>query len=264
VPALARIVLFPIKALDGVAVSEARIRPAGGLDGDRELAMVDEQDRPVNGKRHVAVHGLRAVYDLPRRTVTLGIHNQGETAAFHLDRERDRLAAWLTGYFGFRVRLRHDPVRGFPDDVVYLGPTVVCVETLAAVAAWFPGLEVEEARRRFRANLELAGAEPFWEDRLVAEDEGPVPFDIGDVRFEGVELWPRCAVPTRDPKTGRADARFQKTFAERRRAALPAWAPAARFDHFYRLAVGTRIPASQAGKVVRIGDPVVLRARRAP
>lgn len=255
-PALVRIVLFPIKALDGVAVAQARIRPAGGLEGDREFAMVDEQDRPVNGKRHAAVHRLRAVYDLARRTVTLGVHGERETAAFHLDRERDRLAAWLTGYFGFGVRLRHDPVRGFPDDPVYLGPTVVCAETLAVVASWFPGLRVEDARRRFRTNLELAGADPFWEDRLVAEDGSPVPFCIGTVRLEGVEPWPRCAVPTRDPDTGLADALFQKVFAERRRAALPAWAPAARFDHFYRLGVGTRVPATEAGKVVRIGDAV--------
>ncbi|MDQ7857401.1 MAG: MOSC N-terminal beta barrel domain-containing protein [Armatimonadota bacterium] len=257
-PHLARILLFPIKALDGVAVPQARIRPAGGLEGDRELAMFDEQDRKINGKRHAAVHRLRAVYDLQRRTVTLRVQGEAATAAFHLDHERDRLAAWLSGYFDFEVRLRSDPVRGFPDDPVYLGPTVVGAETLAAVAGWFPGLRVEDARRRFRANLELEGGGPFWEDRLVAEAESPVPFRIGPVRLEGVEPWPRCAVPTRDPDTGETDALFQKTFAQRRRATLPAWAPVARFDHFYRLAVGTRTPASEAGKVIRVGDPVAL------
>jgi hypothetical protein len=45
-------------------------------------------------------------------------------------------------------------------------------------------------------------------------------------------------------------------FAEKRREALPAWAEPGRFDHYYRLAVNTRIPESEAGKVLKIGDSV--------
>jgi uncharacterized protein YcbX len=258
-PVLHRIVVYPIKALDGVALPEARIGPAGGLAGDREFAMLGPQDRLITGKREARVHAVRAAYDLAARLVrvwTDGTFGPGE-ALFHLDRDRAGLEAWLAAFFGYPVRLLHDAARGFPDDSRFGGPTVVSTATLAAVATWFPGLTLDGARRRFRPNLELAAAAPFWEDRLVAPD-GPVPFCIGAVRFEGMEPWPRCAVPTRDPDTGVADPSFQKTFSARRRAELPPWAPRERFDHFYRVCVGTRVPASEAGKVLRVGDPVAL------
>lgn len=158
------------------------------------------------------------------------------------------------------MHLRHDDRRGFPDDPTYFGPTIACTETLAEVTTWFPGLDLDSVRRRFRANLEVGGALPFWEDRLVAVGERLTAFSIGDVRLEGMEPWPRCAVPTRDPRTGTADPTFQKVFAERRCATLPAWAPRSRFDHFYRLCTGTRVPSSEAGKVLRVGDAVRLAA----
>lgn len=51
---------------------------------------------------------------------------------------------------------------------------------------------------------------------------------------------------------------FQKTLAERRAAYLLAWATRSCFNHFYRLAVNTLVPASEAGKVVRVGDEVAI------
>lgn len=259
-PVLHRIVVYPIKALDGVPLAEARIGPTGGLVGDREFAMLGPADRVINGKREARVHALRADYDLGARLVRL--RADGASApreeTFHLDHDRAGLEAWLAAFFGYAVRLAHDARRGFPDDSRYFGPTVVSTATLAAVAAWFPGLTLDSARRRFRPNLELETAQPFWEDRLVGAD-APVPFCIGQVRFEGMAPWPRCAVPTRDPYTGVGDASFQKTFSAYRRAQLPPWAPRERFDHFYRLCVGTRVPASEVGKLVRIGDPVTLQ-----
>lgn len=253
-PTLSRIVIFPIKALDGVEVAEASIRSGGGLSGDRELAIFDAGGRIVNGKRDARVHVLRASFDLAARVLSLGI--DGSTPReFHLDTGRVGLEAWLSQYFGFAVNLRHDDRRGFPDDPMYFGPTIAATESLAEVATWFPGLELDSVRRRFRANLEFSGGVPFWEDRLIADGE-PIAFTIGDVRLEGVEPWPRCAVPTRDPRTGIADPTFQKAFAERRRATLPPWAPRSHFDHFYRLCTGTRVPSSEAGKVLRIGDSI--------
>jgi uncharacterized protein YcbX len=71
-------------------------------------------------------------------------------------------------------------------------------------------------------------------------------------------------VPTRNPITGDEDPAFQRSFARHRAATLPVWAPAARFDHFYRLCVGTRVPASEAGKAVAVGDHVRLGAAAEP
>jgi len=51
---------------------------------------------------------------------------------------------------------------------------------------------------------------------------------------------------------------FQKRFSELRRANLPAWSPKGRFDHFYRLATNTRVAPSESGKILRVGDSLLL------
>jgi len=68
----------------------------------------------------------------------------------------------------------------------------------------------------------------------------------------------RCVVPSRSALTGVQDTRFQKRFAELREAQLPAFAQRRPFTHYYRLAVNTRIPPSEAGKLLRVGDPVTF------
>jgi uncharacterized protein YcbX len=176
----------------------------------------------------------------------------------------------LGEFFGFEVTLEENLETGFPDDLESPGPTVVGRPSLEAVAAWFPPLDLTETRRRFRATLELDCAEnddepmpPFWEDRLFAPDASPdalatVGFRIGAVRFEGVNPCARCAVPTRDSHTGEVWPRFAQEFQTRRAESLPAWAPRTAFDHFYRLSVNTRVPPSETGKRIRIGDPVTV------
>ncbi len=63
--------------------------------------------------------------------------------------------------------------------------------------------------------------------------------------------------PSRDALTGEPNAGFQKRFAELRRANMQDFARSAQFNHYYRLAVNTRIAASEAGKTIRIGDPLL-------
>jgi uncharacterized protein YcbX len=85
-----------------------------------------------------------------------------------------------------------------------------------------------------------------------------VPFEIGSLGWQGVTACQRCAVPTRASDSGEPIPMFQKSFAERREASLPAWANPARFDHFYRLAVNTRPAAIPAAGQLQVGDPVRL------
>jgi uncharacterized protein YcbX len=66
----------------------------------------------------------------------------------------------------------------------------------------------------------------------------------------------RCVVPSRDARTGDAIAGFQKRFAERRQATLPAGVDTRPFNHFYRLAVNTRLAPSAIGGVVRVGEAI--------
>lgn len=254
---LGQITVFPIKALDGVSVESCRITSRGILENDRTYAMVDAAGKYVNGKRDARVHRLRCRFDPQFREAAIRVEGGGPAGQFALD-EPSALNRWLSEYFGFAVELRHDAEAGFPDDREAFGPTVVTEASLQAIAAWFPGVTLASIRRRFRANLELEGEglAAFWEDRLYDTPGERKPFQIGDLTLLGHNPCQRCVVPTRDPESGEGMAGFQKEFMERRRESLPAWANATRFNHFYRFAVNTSIPPSEAGKVLRAGDPV--------
>ncbi len=260
-PRLANIRLHPIKALDPVAVNEARIGPNGGLELDRVWALYSADGRWVNGKRTAAMHLIRAGYapDISSVTLTVpGDRRDIPAMTFAFPGDTEGAAEWFSMYFEQTIHVRYTQ-EGFPDDGLAPGPTIVSTASLETVCGWFPGMEVDEARRRFRATLEIEGVPMFWEDRLFADSEAAVVrFKMGDVAFEGSNPCARCPVPSRDSRTGATNDGFQKRFTELRRAQLPAWAPAARFDHFYRLSTNTRVPSSEFGKLLRIGDPLLL------
>jgi uncharacterized protein YcbX len=255
---LARIVIFPIKSLDGLELTSSEFNQAG-LRDDRRFAIVDEQGIVVNGKRTPAIHSLRAEFDLPAELVRLRSHDERGWRTFSLA-EPEALARWLSGKLGITVALVENRETGFPDDLAASGPTVISTQTLAEVARWFE-LALDESRRRFRANLEIDAEAPFWEDQLFGSDAQGVPFRIGEVSFLGVNPCARCVVPSRSADEGRPTPHFQKIFAQRRATALPGWAPAGRFDHFYRLAVNTRV-ATPAPGAVRVGDAVRIEKSR--
>ena len=249
--------LYPIKSLDPLAVDAARVLSSGALEHDREFALFDEQGNVINGKREPSIHQVRARYDLDAFAVTLN-----ESERFHLVSNRHEIEDWLGTFLGRRVSMRRNVETGFPDDLDSPGPTVVGWETLREVGLWFGIADPAEAGRRFRANVVITTKVPFWEDRLFGESDETVEFRVGEVTICGVNPCQRCAVPSHDPSTGGVTPEFQRTFAERRAESLPSWAPVSRFNHYYRLAVNTRIPASEAGKVIRVGDAVELSGER--
>ncbi len=145
---------------------------------------------------------------------------------------------------------------GFPDDTFSPGATIISTATLKEIASWYPELEIDDVRRRFRANIEIGGVPAFWEDCLFADADSIVKFQVGGVVFMGVNPCQRCIVVTRNPQTGEAYPQFQKTFIKQRKKTLPEWTERSRFNHFFRLAVNTRLSPEQAGKTIAIGDIV--------
>jgi uncharacterized protein len=287
-PRLANIRLHPIKALDPVSVNEARIGPNGGLELDRVWALYSADGRWVNAKRTAAMHLIRAAYapDISFVTLTVpGDRRNIPAMAFAFPGDADGAAEWFSMYFEQSIQVRYTR-EGFPDDGLAPGPTIVSTASLETVCEWFPGMTLDEARRRFRTTLEIDSAEPpgtrrvdfpsgasmmespavapeplppFWEDQLFAESEtSVVRFRIGDVAFEGSNPCSRCPVPARESQTGITNDGFQKRFTELRRGQLPPWAPSERFDHFYRLATNTRVPSTEYGKILRLGDALAL------
>jgi uncharacterized protein YcbX len=254
---LAAIRLFPIKAMDGEAREQATFLSSGALEWDRRFALFDSADKFVNGKRHAAVHLLGSQFDAASRRLRLW-RRDSPAVTFHVDHERQELQAWLSDYFTFPVTLKENPDIGFPDDTDAPGPTLISTATLETVASWFDGLSVEQARRRFRANLEIGGVPPFWEDHLYGQKGTRVRFSIGEATIDGNNPCQRCAVPPRDPDTGEPIEKFSVIFRQKRRETLPPWAEQSRFDHFYRLAINTVVPPDQAGKIIRLGDAVTI------
>jgi uncharacterized protein len=258
-PHLARITIYPVKSLDGVDVSEARILPGGALENDRRFAIVDGDGRYVNGKRTGKVHLIRSSYDPTHRILTLGLRRSPNDIEIRLDdpAERALLHELLSGHFSLPVTLEEAPETGFPDDSDSPGPTVIASATLDEVSSWFGLRDAEEIRERFRANLEIGGSEAFWDDRLYSIPGQAVRFRIGGIVLEGVNPCRRCVVPSRSPVSGEPFHGFQGRFLRKRRETLPPWAEASRFDQFYRLAVNTRLPDHVAG-TVRVGDEVEI------
>ena len=69
-----------------------------------------------------------------------------------------------------------------------------------------------------------------------------------------------CPVPSRDPQRAR-HRRLPEAFQRPTPRNSAPWAAATRFDHFYRLAVNTRVAPAETGKPLRIGDALVSERR---
>ena len=236
--------IYPIKGLPPVDVAEATVLPSGALALDRRWALMDARGRFINGKNVPAIHTLDARFDVPALEVTI----DGRT--FSLTRQGGELAAWCGDRLGQPATWAENADAGFPDDLEATGPTFVGAASVRAVADWF-GLEVDGTRRRFRANIEIDGVDAFWEDALYG-----TTVSIGGVDVQAINPCARCVVPSRDARTGEAIAGFQKRFAELRQQHLPPGISPAPFNHYYRFTVNTRIAATEAGKVIRVGDAV--------
>ena len=269
-PRLANICLHPIKSLDSLPVKEARIGPGGGLEFDRAWALYSADGEWVNGKRAAAIFLIRAAFAPDISSVTLSVPGDRRkipTKTFAFPGDTGPASKWFSNFFEQPITVRHSP-EGFPDDAIANGPTIISTASLQAVCGLFPGMTIDDARLRFRTTLEIDGdrsavapaeVPAFWEDQLFsAEERGAVRFRIGEVNFEGSNPCARCPVPPRDPHTGVIIPGFQKIFSDYRRSHVPAWCPEARFDHYYRLATNTRVASSEAGKVLRVGDLLVL------
>jgi uncharacterized protein YcbX len=255
---LARILIYPVKSLDGLSLPSVRVLKSGALEGDRRFALLDANSKYVNGKRHARIHHLRSSFDAMTRTLHLRNGDGRRTGSFDIDHDRPRLKEWLAEFFGFAIRFDENPAAGFPDDTDSPGPTVISTATLQEVASWFPGITADQMRARIRANLEIGGVPAFWEDRLYGAAGATLKFRIGDVWFDGINPCQRCAVPPRDPVTGDTYPEFARIFAQKREQTLPQWAERSRFNHFYRLAVNTRVPVDEGGKTVRVGDEITI------
>jgi uncharacterized protein len=261
-PTLSRIEIFPVKSLDGVVLQDVTVLPSGALKGDRQYALLDAKGRFVNGKNNTLVHRLRTTFSADLKMITLRCQGLEQCATFSLVGDssapgvRTPLETWLSDYFSQPVTVQENTTTGFPDDLNAAGPTVISTATLSAVAQWFPEVDLAEIRRRFRTNLEFTDVPAFWEDQLYDNPGHLIPFQVGAVTLLGVNPCQRCIVPTRNSLDGAGDLHFQQRFIQFRLAQLPNWASRERFNHFYKLAVNTRLALDSHSFLLKIGDEI--------
>ena len=265
-PHISKICIYPIKSLDGLEVPQAEVLQSGALMADtrsvlslvdRQFAIFDEQGKYVNGKRYAKIHLLRTKFDLEKKIVLLKIQGSDKEESFNLESEIPQLEAWLSEFFGFIVKLQKNMMMGFPDDTISPGPTLISTATLREVASWYADLNEDDIRRRMRTTIEIDGVPAFWEDKLFSTNDKVINFKVGNLRFLGVNPCQRCIVPTRNAVTGEVNSDFQKIFINKRRETLPDWVNKSRFNHFYKLAVNTRLaPGEGENKVIKVGDEI--------
>lgn len=246
--------IYPVKGLDGISVEESTIVRGGTLTGDREYALFDSNGDVMNGKRTADIQTLST--DFEPETGTLAVQSPaGKNAQFQLREadERTRAGEWFSEYFETDLTMERDDSLGFVDRRE-MGPSVISTATLETVASWFDEMSVEGARRRMRANVEIAGVPAFWEDGFVG-DNAP-QFDAGSVRFEGVTPCGRCVVPERDPDTGEPIDGFREQFIRNREETFPKWVDETAFDHYYTVMLIASVPELYRKETLRVGDPV--------
>jgi uncharacterized protein len=197
-PTLDRITVYPLKSLDGVEATAARVLAGGGLEHDRRWQLVDMEGRVVNAKRTALMQAIRAEFRIeglaaagpaggdlpPLGPNVIGLAVDPAALAARAVPGVERLAGlaadvfplvpgstgpcgWFSEALGYEVLLLERADGGFPDDRDAPGPTLAATATLVEVARWF-GFDLAEARRRFRVNLEVGGCEAFWEDSLAS------------------------------------------------------------------------------------------------
>lgn len=225
---LHQIAVYPMKSGAAERPLEARVTRIG-LEGDRELMVVDEHGFFVTQREHpeLALVVARVVGDRVRLSLP-----SGEAAEASLRRENDlrevvvwrsrcrafdlgeEMAVLLSRYLGRKVGLvrldpgferRVNPKYGREDDSVsFADGYPLLVVNLASLADLNTRLPEPVSIDRFRPNLVIEGAEPFEEDHWAS-------IEIGEVELEVVKPCDRCVVVNTDQATGRRSPEVLKT-----------------------------------------------------
>ena len=251
---ISRLTVYPVKGLDGVSIDSSEFTAGGTLAMDRSYALFDDDGNVLNGKRTAKVHHLRTAFD--PETASLRVRTRdGSSQQFDLAEVdgRESAAAWFSEFFDETLTVVQKTDTAFVDRPA-MGPSVVSTATIRTIASWFQEMTVEGARRRLRANVEISGVPPFWEDRFVGS--GKPAFEAGGVRFEGITPCGRCIVPERDPDTGERIQKFREQFVTEREKRFPEWASEEAFDQYYCAMILTRIPEADRNRRISVGDSV--------
>jgi uncharacterized protein YcbX len=251
---VARISLTAVKGLAVRRVEHVQVG-ANGVEENRRLHLVDEAGRLVNGKRSMRLSLVANRLDLASGTLSLEFPDGREVAGrielgepietiFFGRPAAGRLVlgpwgAALSAWCGIDLRLvMSDEVGAACDRGLDAGVSIVS-EASVADLAHTGGIEALDSRR-FRMLFEIGGVEAYAEDGWIDRD-----VQLGDAVVHPLGNVGRCAVTTRDPRTGERDFDTLGVLATYRR----------------EIQTTEPLPLGVVGDVVtpgrvRVGDPV--------
>lgn len=255
---VSQITIYPIKSLDGISLQKGMVTTGGCLQYDREFAIVDLTGKFINGKSNPLVHLLRSSINIESSIISFRHHHEATWHSFNLKTDKENINAYLTNFFKTEAQLVQNNEGQFMDIPDISGITVLSFNSLQSVSKWYDNISIEEARKRFRATIEIEGVPDFWEDQLFSVPGKSIELMIGNVTVYGMSPRERCIVPTRHPDTGEGLHAFAKTFARNRAATLPDWSKLQDYGHYYYLSVDCYIPPTEIGKWIQIGDEIKI------
>lgn len=262
-PHVTGLFVYPIKSLDGISVTRVTPLKSGTLQHNNEFVLRDDKGEEITTRREPKLHQVRSTFDPDVKNAMMRLQGEDKSVAFHLEKDRDGLQKWFSDFLGYRVTLAQSEEQGFPDDPRLAGPVIIAANTLKELHTWFPTLEVDNLRRRVRPNIEMGGSLSFWEERLYSHPGFVIHFTIGKTLLVGVKPADLDEAFERDPSTGTVTPGFAEGFTHKRKEKLPAFVPSERFEHYYKLAVRTRLTAHEAGKPIGLGNRVGILERKA-
>jgi MOSC domain-containing protein len=207
---VAWIAIAPVKSMALVQLDHA-VLELTGIAGDRAFAMLDAQDRLVNGKRFGRLVTIRPDYDpgtgrlalrFPDGRTVAGAVELGEPTDGwffgHPRAVRPVLGPWseaLSSLVGQPLRLVAPVDAGEGLD---RGPSATLLSTAAlAMVANAGGKSAPLDGRRFRMTFGIDGILAFAEDGWIGRD-----VRVGAALVRPAGNVGRCAVTTQDPETG--------------------------------------------------------------
>jgi len=255
-PQVSKILIFPVKSLGSIALKSAEVG-IHGLKWDRNFALVNEEGQVITGKRNIEVNYLKVGYDLEARTMSITDKRNNQSDRFALEVGNQELDLYFSEFFKTKVRLTKDAEGGF-QDIPRIGSLSIYSESsLRALHEDLGRHDFDELRLRFRSNIELKNADPYWEEQLYVKPGVGIRCKIGDVELIGVAPRVRCTVPPLHTDTSDRDAYFVSDhIAHRKRIDGERLLQYGKSTYYF--AVDMFLPKSEAGKIINVEDPVTI------
>ncbi len=226
---VSRLFLYPIKSLEGIAVSSAEVTEKG-FKNDRRFMLVDAENRFLTIRQYPKMtrlqpelkeDGIKVIsldtdmaplfipFPTPQEKLEKVIIWNAEVAAQSVS---DDINSWFSQALGTSLKLVFMPQRSMRpvDTTTGFKPAGKFISFADA----YPFMMMGEAslsdlnRRyegdtsfdfdRFRPSLVFSGGYPNQEDELEK-------FSINGIAFQGLENCARCTIPNVDPQTGIVD-----------------------------------------------------------